>query len=103
MWRFHAEGLAPEAWTTAPCLQPSAVTASSEQCSEVCQGRSGLVLHSVAGPTPGCSRERDVMERGWAEGPLVVRGIPTTDLGICFRGARCNGIGLRSSFCPGHC
>ena len=39
VWRFHAEGLAPEAWTAAPSSQHSAVTHRQQRaCSEVFAG-----------------------------------------------------------------
>lgn len=64
-------------------------------------GRRGERLMQ-AGPLSPCGQgPGSLVTQAGLQAP-VVRGIPSTDLSIFFRGARCNGIGLRSSFCPGH-
>ena len=100
MWRFHAGGLAPEAWTAAPSSQHSAVTHRQQRaCSEVFAGekRAGpagaplLLLELTVFPAERGGAHPSVLARDGRHGerldrrPPGVRGIPSTDLSICFR------------------
>ena len=105
-------GLLPPSRSTQPSLTASSERAQRSSPGEKRAGPAGaplvLLLELTVSPAERGGAHPRVLSRDGRHGesldcrPPGVRGIPSTDLSICFRGARCNGIGLRSSFCPGH-